>query len=274
MRITGKPDGEPQKVGVALVDVLAGLFATVGILTALHHRRDTGQGQRVDIDLLSCLLAALVNQAAGYTIAGAVPERMGNAHPSIAPYEVLTTLEGDLVLAIGTDVQFGALAVVLEVPDLVSDPRFATNAARVANRTVLRDALTSALATRRADDWVHALTAARVPAGVVNDIAGAFALAAELVAAEVADLEGALAAVNDTAFGLSASVFTRDMDAAMRFVHAAQAGVVHVNRETAGVEPHVPFGGVKGSSSLDREQGKASRRFFTTTKTVYLRTSR
>ena len=90
MSITGSPDGEPQKVGVAVVDVLAGLFATTGILAALHHREATGEGQLIEVDLLSCLLAALVNQASAYTSAGVVPTRMGNQHPSIAPYELLS----------------------------------------------------------------------------------------------------------------------------------------------------------------------------------------
>ena len=118
MSITGSPEGEPQKVGVALVDVLAGLFSTVGILAALRHREATGKGQRVEVNLLSSLLAALVNQASGFTIAGEVPERLGNAHPSIAPYELLRTGEGDLVVAVGTDRQFSALSEVLGAPEL------------------------------------------------------------------------------------------------------------------------------------------------------------
>lgn len=180
MSITGDPGGEPQKVGVALVDVLAGLFATVGILAALRHRETTGEGQRVDVDLLSSLLGALANQAAAYTVAGVVPRRMGNEHPSIAPYELLPTADGDLVLAVGTDAQFAALVTVLGVPALGEDQRFATNAARVANRAVLRSALTEPLAARAAAEWTDALTAVRVPAGVVNDIAAAFTLAAQL----------------------------------------------------------------------------------------------
>lgn len=125
MSITGDPAGEPQKVGVALVDVLAGLFATVGVLAALRHRDATGEGQHVEIDLLSSLLAALVNQGSGYTVAGVVPGRTGNAHPSIAPYELFPTADGDLVLAVGTDRQFATLCTVLGVPALAADPRFA-----------------------------------------------------------------------------------------------------------------------------------------------------
>lgn len=180
MSVTGEPDGEPQKVGVALVDVICGLFAAVGILAAVRHRERTGEGQRVDVDLLSSLLAALVNQGSAFTLAGAVAGRMGNAHPSIAPYELLPTADGDLVLAVGTDRQFAALCAVLGVSALASDPRFATNAARVAHRDALKSQLTSALAARPAAAWVDELTAARVPAGQVNDIAGAFALADSL----------------------------------------------------------------------------------------------
>jgi crotonobetainyl-CoA:carnitine CoA-transferase CaiB-like acyl-CoA transferase len=180
MSITGPPDGEPQKVGVAVVDVLAGLFATVGILAALQHRDATGEGQRVEVDLLSSLLAALVNQGSGYTIAGVVPERLGNAHPSIAPYELLRTADGELVLAVGNDRQFSALCEVLGAPSLGEDPRFAHNADRVSNRALLRGELEARLGARSARRWAEQLTAARVPAGVVNDLRGAFALAESL----------------------------------------------------------------------------------------------
>jgi crotonobetainyl-CoA:carnitine CoA-transferase CaiB-like acyl-CoA transferase len=177
MSITGSSDGEPQKVGVALVDVLTGLFATIGILAALRHRDATGEGQRVQVDLFSCLLAALVNQGSAYTLAGVVPGRMGNAHPSISPYELYPTGDGDLVLAVGNDRQFAALCEVLGTPELSADPSFASNAERVAHRDALKTALVVALGARPAAEWAAALTAARVPAGVVNDVAGAFKLA-------------------------------------------------------------------------------------------------
>ncbi len=180
MSITGAPDGEPQKVGVALVDVICGLFASVGILAALRHRERSGKGQRVEVDLLSCLLAALVNQGSAYTVAGQVAGRMGNAHPSIAPYELLHTAAGELVLAVGTDRQFLALTQVLGCPELADDARFATNSARVAARDELRARLEQRLAAEPAAHWVRVLGAARVPAGQVNDIAGAFALAEAL----------------------------------------------------------------------------------------------
>ncbi len=180
MSITGSPDGEPQKVGVALVDVLAGLFSAVGILAALEYRGRSGEGQRIEVDLLSGLLAGLVNQASAYTIAGVVPQRMGNQHPSIAPYEPLRCADRELVLAVGNDRQFGTLCDVLGIPELALDPRFATNTARVENRDALRVALEERLKTAEAGAWAAVLTQAGVPAGVVNDIAAAFELARDL----------------------------------------------------------------------------------------------
>jgi len=177
MGITGAPDGEPMKVGVALVDVLAGLFATVGILVALRAREETGEGQLVEVDLYSALLAALVNQGSAYTIAGVVPERLGNRHPSISPYEVYATAEGELVLAVGNDRQFAALCDELGAPELASDERFATNPDRVANRDALGAELERLLAARPAAEWSAALLARRVPAGQVNDLGAAFAFA-------------------------------------------------------------------------------------------------
>ena len=180
MSITGEADGPPQKVGVALVDVICGLYAAIGVLAALRHREQSGAGQRVEIDLLSSLLAALVNQASGFTVAGEVPHRLGNAHPSIAPYELLVTGSGDLVVAVGTDAQFAALCTALGAPALADDERFATNAGRVAAREELRGALEERLIERPAKEWARELTGAGVPAGEVNDIAGAFALAERL----------------------------------------------------------------------------------------------
>jgi crotonobetainyl-CoA:carnitine CoA-transferase CaiB-like acyl-CoA transferase len=177
MSITGPPDGEPSKVGVALVDVIAGLFAACGILTALRHRDRTGAGQRVEIDLLSSLLAALVNQGSAFTLAGEVGRRMGNVHPSIAPYELLPTADGAIVIAVGNDRQFRALTEILGCPELADEPDFATNSERVANRERLTDQLETRLREKPAATWVAELSQARVPAGQINDIAGAFALA-------------------------------------------------------------------------------------------------
>jgi crotonobetainyl-CoA:carnitine CoA-transferase CaiB-like acyl-CoA transferase len=181
MSITGEPEGDPQKVGVAVVDVLAGLFATIGILTALRHREAAGgAGQRVEVDLLSSILAALVNQGTAYTLADLVPVRMGNAHPSVAPYELLETAGGALVVAIGTDRQFASLCEVIGAPELSGDERFATNAGRVASRAELRQELLRRLAARPAPEWAELLTARGVPAGTVNDIGQAFELAERL----------------------------------------------------------------------------------------------
>ena len=206
MSITGEPDREPQKVGVALVDVLAGLFAAVGILAALRRRERGGGGQRVEVNLLSSLLAALVNQGSAHTVAGATPARMGNAHPSIAPYELLRSGDGDLVLAVGTDGQFAALCAMIGADALASDPRFATNPDRVANRATLRSELEARLEERSAAEWAAELTAASVPAGVVNDIAAAFELAAALDLEPIVSLpreDGSTVALTRNPIGLS-----------------------------------------------------------------------
>ncbi len=233
MSITGTPDGEPQKVGVALVDVLAGLFSTVGILAALRHRDATGEGQRVEVDLLSSLLAGLVNQGAAYTAGGVVPGRMGNQHPSIAPYELLPCADGDLVLAVGNDRQFAALCAVAGRPELAEDTRFATNSARVAHRAELREALERILAARPAADWAAELTTARVPAGVVNDMAGAFALAASLGLDPVVELpreDGTMVALTRNPINLSATPPTYRTAPPRLPAHGTGAG--------AGAHPH------------------------------------
>lgn len=206
MSITGAPDGEPTKVGVALVDVLAGLFATVGILAALRHRERTGEGQRVDVELLTALLSALVNQGSAYTAGGVVPGRLGNLHPSIAPYELLPCAEGELVLAVGNDEQFRALCRVLGAPGLAEDPRFATNPQRVGNRDALRATLTARLASRPAREWVQPLSCERVPAGVVNDLAEAFDFAEALGLSPLATLprqDGSTVELTRNPIGLS-----------------------------------------------------------------------
>ncbi|WP_370092337.1 CaiB/BaiF CoA transferase family protein [Streptacidiphilus sp. MAP12-20] len=191
MSITGEPDGEPHKVGVALVDVLTAKDAVAAILAALRHRDRAGQGQHVEVNLFSSLLGSLANQASGYLATGRAPGRMGNQHPSIAPYETLHCgPEGTELLAVacGNDGQFRALTKALGVPALADDPRFATNAARVGNRPALVAALETALDSRGAGEWQPLLTEAGVPCGPVNDLAGAFALAAELGLDPVADV--------------------------------------------------------------------------------------
>lgn len=180
MSITGPADGEPSKVGVALVDVLTGLNAVIGIEAALLARASTGVGQHVQVNLLSSLLSALVNQASSTLETGVSPKRMGNAHPSIAPYETLEAADAPLALAVGTDGQFAALANVIGQPELASDARFVHNEDRVAHRGELRALLEERLRTQPADYWVSRLTEHNVPAGRVNTIAQAIELAGEL----------------------------------------------------------------------------------------------
>jgi crotonobetainyl-CoA:carnitine CoA-transferase CaiB-like acyl-CoA transferase len=190
MSVTGPGPGEPTKVGVALVDVITGLHATVGILAALHHRQETGLGQHVEVNLLSSLLSALVNQASGYVAAGVVPGILGNAHPSIAPYEVYATADRPLVIAVGNDGQFAALADVLGDPDMAADADFATNPSRVAHRDALKERLETLLAAAGADAWQHRLTSAGVPCGPINDLGQAFALAESLGLGPVVEAGG------------------------------------------------------------------------------------
>jgi crotonobetainyl-CoA:carnitine CoA-transferase CaiB-like acyl-CoA transferase len=190
MSITGPAGGEPTKVGVALVDVLTGLYAFGGVLAALGQRERTGRGQRVEVSLLGSALASLVNQASSYLCTGRPPVAMGNRHPSIAPYETLATADRPLVVAVGNDGQFARLCRVLGLPEAAADPRFATNADRVTNRDALVGLLEEALAARGADDWVAELAGAEVPCGLVNDVGEAFALAERLGLDPVADSGG------------------------------------------------------------------------------------
>ncbi|MFE5914486.1 CaiB/BaiF CoA transferase family protein [Streptomyces wedmorensis] len=180
MSVTGEPDGAGTKTGVALVDVITGLHAGLGVLAALRHRDLTGRGQRVEVSLLTSLLSALTNQAAAHLGAGVVPRAMGNRHPSIAPYEVFDAQDRPLVLAVGNDRQFRSLCDRIGRPELADDPRFATNTARVAHREDLVAALAGPVAGRTADGWFEELTAAGVPCGPINDLAAAFGLADRL----------------------------------------------------------------------------------------------
>jgi crotonobetainyl-CoA:carnitine CoA-transferase CaiB-like acyl-CoA transferase len=180
MSITGPDADHPTKVGVALVDVLAGLFATVGIVAALRERDRSGRGQHVEIDLMSALLSALANQSASYVLAGEIPRAMGNGHASIAPYDTYPTGDGMIVLAVGNDKQFGQLCDALRISHLAQDRRFLTNELRVRNRALLRERLERALAPDSAAYWTRILPAFGVPAGAVNNIAEAFALAEQL----------------------------------------------------------------------------------------------
>ncbi len=180
MSITGDPLGEPAKAGVALVDVLTAQNAVAGVLLALRDRDRTGLGQRVEVNLMQSLLSALTNQAASTLATGSPPRRLGNRHPSIAPYAVFPARDRDLVIAVGNDRQFQTLVEVLGVPELADDPRYAVNAERVAHRDHLHAELEAALARDTAASWTARLTAARVPAGLVNDVAEAIAFAGSL----------------------------------------------------------------------------------------------
>ena len=174
MSITGQPDGEPgagpMKVGVALTDILTGLYATIGVLAALSHRDRTGEGQYVEAALLDVQVACLANQAMNYLTTGKAPVRMGNAHPNIVPYQDFPTADGNMVLTIGNDQQFSRLCDVLEHAEWASDERFATNRARVANRRDLIPKLRQATVMRSTREWVEILERAGVPCGPVNTL--------------------------------------------------------------------------------------------------------
>ncbi|WP_159614090.1 CaiB/BaiF CoA-transferase family protein [Glutamicibacter sp. JC586] len=189
MSITGEPQGTPSKVGVALVDVLAAQNAVAGILLALRERENSSQGQRVSINLLSSVLAGMTNQSSSTLATGKSPARLGNAHPSIAPYETFKTSDGVVAIAVGNDRQFVALCQQLGQPALAEDPRFSTNTERVAHRTELKTLIEAVTATRDAASWAERLMKAAVPAGKVNSIAEAISFAQELGLDPVAIIE-------------------------------------------------------------------------------------
>jgi crotonobetainyl-CoA:carnitine CoA-transferase CaiB-like acyl-CoA transferase len=179
MSITGDADaegGRPTKVGVAISDVVAGLFATVGILAGLLARGSHGpvRGQRIDVSLLASTLAVLVNQAQNAFTTGESPVRRGNAHPNIVPYEMFATSDGQIVVAVGSERQWPRFCAAIGEPGLADDPRFATNGDRVAARAELRPLIADRLATRSTADWLHTLTEADVPCGPITDVLAAF----------------------------------------------------------------------------------------------------
>ena len=185
MSVTGHPDGEPTKAGVALVDHICALQSTIGILAALRVRDRTGVGQRVEVSLMGAALAALMNQSAAHVGAGVVPGRMGNRHPSVVPYQTFPAADGWFVVACGNDPQFAKIAVSIGRPELATDPRFATNSNRVANIDELERILSDAFRTDLVADWVAKLTRDGVPAGPINDIGQAFVTADRLGIAPV-----------------------------------------------------------------------------------------
>ena len=168
MSLQGDADGQPYRAGIAIFDVMSGLQTAIGILAALDHRRRTGEGQLVEVNLMAAALAGMVNQTGAFASAGVVPHRMGNSHPSLFPYEPLPTGDGDLVIAAGNDAQFRNLCAVLGAPELGTDERFAANSGRTANRDQLRPLLIERLKNRPASEWFDRLIAAGVPCGPIN----------------------------------------------------------------------------------------------------------
>jgi glutaryl-CoA transferase len=179
MSITGEPDhrsgGGPMKVGVAVADVFTGLYATIGILGALAHRDRTGAGQHIDLALLDTQVAVLANQAMNYLVTGVAPQRLGNAHPNIVPYQVFSASDGHIIVAVGNETQYARMCEVIGRSDLARDERFATNAARVNHREELVAILQSAFAGQTMRQWLDALERVGVPCGPINTVADVFA---------------------------------------------------------------------------------------------------
>jgi crotonobetainyl-CoA:carnitine CoA-transferase CaiB-like acyl-CoA transferase len=175
MSVTGDPSTEPQKTGVAYVDVMTGLHAVVAILAAVNQRQTTGRGQYIDLALFDVAVSTLANQALNYLVSGIVPQRLGNAHPNIAPYQAFATKDGHIILAVGNDAQFALFAQVAGHEAWSADPRFQTNAARVAHRETLIPMIADVMAGQTTADWIAALEAENIPHGPINTIAQALA---------------------------------------------------------------------------------------------------
>jgi crotonobetainyl-CoA:carnitine CoA-transferase CaiB-like acyl-CoA transferase len=180
MSLTGDPDGPAYRSGISVFDVMAGMHTTIGILAALNHRNQTGEGQHVETSLFATALSGMVNQTTAYVAGGVIPHRMGNAHPSLFPYESLPTADLDLIIAAGNDGQFSKLCEVLGVPELPHDPRFAHTKDRTRNREALRPLLVERLRTKSANEWFRLLSAAGVPCGPINDVEGGVTFAREI----------------------------------------------------------------------------------------------
>lgn len=179
MSLTGRPDGSPgegpMKVGVALTDVMTGLYSTVAVLAALAHRERSGRGQHIDLALLDVQIASLANQAANYLVGGDVPRRMGNAHPNIVPYQDFPTADGYMIIAVGNDSQFASLCEAIDRPQWARDARFRTNPQRVKHRDELVESLRGITLTRTTAQWVSMLEARGVPCGPINRMDQVFA---------------------------------------------------------------------------------------------------
>lgn len=174
MSLTGEPHGAPMKVGVGIADVMTGMYAAVGILAALRHRDGTGQGQHIDISLLDSQIAWLVNAGTNFLAKGELPERLGNGHPNIVPYQVFDTEDAPMILAVGNDAQFARFCDVAGIAALAEDTKFKTNSARVAHRVELCQAVQLALLSQNRSKWLEQLEAVGVPCGPVNDLEDVF----------------------------------------------------------------------------------------------------
>ena len=180
MSMTGSPQSDPTRTGVALFDVMTGLHATIGVLAAVRHRERTGEGQHVELNLLSSALSGLVNQSASYAIGGTVPTRLGNAHPSVYPYEPMETADGHIVIAVGNDRQFARLCTALGSPELADNVRYSTSAQRNLNRAELHPLLIDGLSLRTAAEWFDHLSAAGIPCAPILDVQEGFEMAERL----------------------------------------------------------------------------------------------
>ncbi|MEX3715346.1 CaiB/BaiF CoA-transferase family protein [Cytobacillus horneckiae] len=174
MSITGEKEGGPMKVGVAIADVLTALYTCIGILSAIHQRHATGEGQELDISLMDCQIASLINVASNYLVGGIEPSRLGNEHPNIAPYQVFSASDGDLVVAVGNDQQFKRFAQVAGMPELAEDSRFKENRLRVEHRAELIPICESLLKQRSKNEWKKVLDDAGIPNGPINSISEMF----------------------------------------------------------------------------------------------------
>lgn len=175
MDLTGEPDGQPQKIGVAFADIFTGLYGVIAIQAALLQRQSSGQGQHIDLSLFDCMTAVLANQSMNFLASGNSPSRMGNRHPNIAPYQTFPVSDGHLIIAVGNDGQFARLCQLLELDELISDERFATNSARVQHRDSLEEQLSARTVSWSRDELLNALEESVVPAGPINSVADVFA---------------------------------------------------------------------------------------------------
>jgi crotonobetainyl-CoA:carnitine CoA-transferase CaiB-like acyl-CoA transferase len=174
MSVTGEKNGEPQKVGVAVTDILTGLYSVVGILAALSERENSGRGQHVDLSLLDVSVAAMANQATNHLVGGHIPKAMGNAHPNIVPYQCFATQDGHCIVAVGNDKQFERFCKVIDEPHLSLDPTYTTNQLRVVNRTPLVEIITQVMTTKTTQEWWSLMADADVPSGPINNLQDVF----------------------------------------------------------------------------------------------------